>query len=315
VLLKPENVLSGASSHSFFLGKAEELLESLPADSVDLVFTSPPYSGKGRRYGGEATNLRGVEWARWMADVVKSCLRVCRGLVAVVADAGVCDHRYDAAVIHLQSFLDLEGVHLFHPGCYYRSGIPGMSTFFRSDWEFIAYFHRPGPLHYSVPTAIGAPPKYRPGGAMSHRVDSGARVPRRKYRPPAVANPGNVRPDFYTSEEVAAILASRRSFTAVELASLSSASGDPRGDVRHVTVGGGHMGNSRAHASAAPFSLETAVDHVVVFCPPGGVVLDPFVGSGTTVEAALRHGRRCVAGDTDPAMIQLCQERMKACQP
>lgn len=35
-------------------------------------------------------------------------------------------------------------------------------------------------------------------------------------------------------------------------------------------------------------------------CPPGGLVLDPFVGSGTTARAAALIGRRCIGIEIDP---------------
>jgi site-specific DNA-methyltransferase (adenine-specific) len=45
---------------------------------------------------------------------------------------------------------------------------------------------------------------------------------------------------------------------------------------------------------------------------PGDLVVDPFCGSGTTVVAALKLGRRAVGIDSDPASIQLSQRRIDA---
>lgn len=47
-------------------------------------------------------------------------------------------------------------------------------------------------------------------------------------------------------------------------------------------------------AHPAPFPVELARRAVVAGCPPGGTVLDPFAGSGTTGRAALDEGRRFV---------------------
>ena len=41
-------------------------------------------------------------------------------------------------------------------------------------------------------------------------------------------------------------------------------------------------------------------------------VYDPFVGSGTTLIAAERLGRRCYAMEIDPAFAQLTIERWQA---
>lgn len=47
-------------------------------------------------------------------------------------------------------------------------------------------------------------------------------------------------------------------------------------------------------------------------CPPGGVVLDPCCGSGTTAVAAVRLGRRTIAGDRSAAAIRMTRLRLRA---
>jgi DNA modification methylase len=44
--------------------------------------------------------------------------------------------------------------------------------------------------------------------------------------------------------------------------------------------------------------------------PPGGVVLDPFAGSGTTVEAAVLEGFRCVAIEREADYLPLILARL-----
>ena len=46
------------------------------------------------------------------------------------------------------------------------------------------------------------------------------------------------------------------------------------------------------HPTVKPVDLMAWLVRMV--CPPGGVVLDPFAGSGTTGLAAMREGRDCV---------------------
>ncbi len=48
-------------------------------------------------------------------------------------------------------------------------------------------------------------------------------------------------------------------------------------------------------------------------CPPGGVVLDPFCGSGTAVVAAARRGRRGVGIDLNPSAVRLARARLEEC--
>lgn len=44
--------------------------------------------------------------------------------------------------------------------------------------------------------------------------------------------------------------------------------------------------------------------------PPGGLVLDPCAGSGTTGQAAALEGARCILIEQDPAYAQLIIQRL-----
>lgn len=47
-------------------------------------------------------------------------------------------------------------------------------------------------------------------------------------------------------------------------------------------------------------------------CPPGGIVLDPCCGSGTTLVAAASLGRGAVGFDLSPAAVRLARQRLDA---
>jgi DNA modification methylase len=64
---------------------------------------------------------------------------------------------------------------------------------------------------------------------------------------------------------------------------------------------------SRGHT--APFPIELATRCIQAGSRPGETVLDPFSGSGTTGEAALRLGRRYVGIDLNPAYHDLATNR------
>ncbi|MCH4561025.1 DNA methyltransferase [Mesorhizobium jarvisii] len=53
-------------------------------------------------------------------------------------------------------------------------------------------------------------------------------------------------------------------------------------------------------AHFAPYPRELVSRCLSIGCPPGGTVLDPFVGSGTTMVAALEAGRSAVGIDLSP---------------
>jgi hypothetical protein len=49
---------------------------------------------------------------------------------------------------------------------------------------------------------------------------------------------------------------------------------------------------------------------VLLACPPGGLVVDPFCGSGTTVQAAAMHGRRGLGFDVDLQYVEMARRRI-----
>lgn len=50
-------------------------------------------------------------------------------------------------------------------------------------------------------------------------------------------------------------------------------------------------------------------------CPPGGTVLDPCCGSGTTLVAAVRTGRRAIGCDINPDAVRIANERIAGASP
>ena len=65
---------------------------------------------------------------------------------------------------------------------------------------------------------------------------------------------------------------------------------------------------SHGHGAGTPSKL---VDWWIRYiCPPGGLVLDLFIGSGTTAIAALNTGRRCVGIERDPGYFDIACRRV-----
>lgn len=62
----------------------------------------------------------------------------------------------------------------------------------------------------------------------------------------------------------------------------------------------------------APFPLELASRLVRMFSFVGDTVLDPFCGSGTTMVAALKHGRNSVGVEIDPEYCRMAARYLKA---
>jgi len=62
----------------------------------------------------------------------------------------------------------------------------------------------------------------------------------------------------------------------------------------------------------APFPVELPQRLIDLYTYRKDLVLDPFIGAGTTAVAAVRTGRHYVGFDTDPGYVQLAEERIKA---
>lgn len=60
----------------------------------------------------------------------------------------------------------------------------------------------------------------------------------------------------------------------------------------------------------AVFPPELIETPIKAGCPKGGVVLDPFMGSGTTALVARRLGRHFIGIDLNPAYVRMARERM-----
>ncbi|MDD9854903.1 MAG: site-specific DNA-methyltransferase [Gammaproteobacteria bacterium] len=61
----------------------------------------------------------------------------------------------------------------------------------------------------------------------------------------------------------------------------------------------------------AIFPLEVVREFIKLLCPAGGVVLDPYVGSGTTLLAAREENCRYIGIDINPAYCEYADRRLK----
>jgi site-specific DNA-methyltransferase (adenine-specific) len=66
------------------------------------------------------------------------------------------------------------------------------------------------------------------------------------------------------------------------------------------------------HPTVKPLDLMAYLCRLVT--PPGGTVLDPFMGSGTTIKAALSEGFNAIGIERDPAYFEMAQHRMDGAQ-
>jgi len=80
------------------------------------------------------------------------------------------------------------------------------------------------------------------------------------------------------------------------------------GTIWDYANGGDKNKLKRKHPAVFPDKIP--YDFIQVFCPPGGTVLDPMCGSGSTVVQAQKLGRQWIGIEIEEEYITLCCERL-----
>lgn len=145
-----------------------------------------------------------------------------------------------------------------------RLGVPGAySGRFRNDWEPLLWFQRPGGESWMDRWAIAERCKPSAGSSGARRADGSATMRERSGR--ATEEGWRHRGTLW--------------------------------DYGHVGNAGSGSPDLEAADHPARWPYRLASDLVRCFCPVGGLVVDPFVGAGTTGLAAVTEGRRFIGGD------------------
>ena len=148
---------------------------------------------------------------------------------------------------------------------------------------------------------------------MSHRTSDGTRCNQWGH-----ASGGKTRDkngNMVSSERPSHICTVRREGREMENQSYAPPAIANPGNLIHTKPGGGNMGHSFAHDNEAPYPVEVPAFFIRSHAPPGGLVLDPFIGSGTTVHAALQEGRRGVGCDLRQSQCLLSRKRTRTVTP
>jgi len=247
-------------------GPYEQTLEAVEAmGGADLVAFSPPYCDA-RTYGMDVS-WDDADYAR-LGDFVFRALKP-GGHALVNVDAPVREWRPGFGTergFHpwrmMLDWAERVGFRVPDRLAFGRHGQPGAFWGFRNDWEPLLWFQRPGAKGWE-PDAVAIGARRRASNATGGRRNRDGST------------------DSHTQRATLPDVARRGTLWA------------------YGTAGPGHTGapdiEAQGHPARWPYRL--ASDIVRCFCPPGGLVVDPFVGAGTTAAAALDHGRRFVGGD------------------
>jgi site-specific DNA-methyltransferase (adenine-specific) len=243
-----------------------EIIKTLPANSVDMVVTSPPYDNI-RNYEGFSMDL---------PELGKQIYRVLKegGIAVMVIQDGTKNFAKSLTTFRtIIDWCDNAGFKLFETVLYTKHGTPGAwwSKRFRVDHEYMPIFlkgKRPQYFtkeHLKIPSLHGG--KIMTGGAT--RLTNGKTLKATKIK----INKMKCRGTLW----------------------------------EYKTCGDG---SRLKHEHPATFPDKLPLDFIECFCPPGGLVLDPFNGSGTTCVAAAKLQRNYIGIDSSEKYCGIAKERI-----
>ena len=277
----PSAALARLLDEGVVWGDSGEWLARLPAGSVDLFFTSPPYANA-RQYS-EIHPDRYVEWflpfARAMLDAAAETGSFVLNIKNRVAADGPLRGQRHPYVYELVLSLQRLGWRWMETYIWSKpNAIPGrFGPRTKDSFEYVYHFAKE-PRPYFDLDAVRVP--YRADNAEIARrrrdangrrnTDAGFGRDRRKTYDKGGADPGNV----------------------VEVCQTYNQ----------------HKGPAGRHTAVMPEGL--AAFFIKAACPPDGLVVDPFAGSGTTVAVARRHGRRGAGIELHQEYVDVSKDRL-----
>ena len=271
-----EQVILPVSIDQIHYGDALEVLKTIDSDSVDLIFTSPPYADQRKKtYGGIAPDDY-VDWFLPVAAELQRVLRPQGSFVLNIKERVVQGERH-TYVLELILELRKQGWLWTEEFCWHKKNCyPGKwPNRFRDSWERCLQFNRQRKFamyQEAVMVPMGDWAKSRLKSLSEtdrlrdeSRVQSGFGKNVSNWEARAQAYPTNV---LHMATEC----------------------------------------NNVGHSAAFPVSLPAWF--IQLFTRPGDVVLDPFIGSGSTAVAAKGLGRHYIGIDKVIEYCEISRERV-----
>jgi DNA modification methylase len=260
-------------------GDCLDVLRGFPDDCIDLIVTSPPYADRRKgSYGG----IPGEKYVQWFLPRSAEFLRVLgrSGSFILNIKEGTVNGERQTYVMELVLALRQQGWKWIEEYSWYKtSSMPGFwPTRFRDAWEHLFHFAKTlRPFMDQDAVRVPAKPSTIARGEQTARADE------------REAGRDN-------SENGSGFGIRRTCAIGVETVL-------PDNVLRLCPES-----RNKRYPSALPLALPQFF--VRLLCPPGGSVLDPSSGSGTTCVAAEGFGRQAVGIDMSPEYCEVARQRM-----
>jgi site-specific DNA-methyltransferase (adenine-specific) len=258
-------------------GDCRELLPQLPDGCVDLIVTSPPYADQRKQVYGGVHPDEYVEWFLPISAELKRVLKPTGSFVLNIKERVVNGERHTYVLeliltMREQGWLWTEE-YIWHKKNTYPGKWPNR---FRDAWERCLHFTKQKQFKMFQEAVMV------PMGEWRH-----ARL--RKL------NENDLRRDV---SRVGSGFGKR-------VANWIGREWAYPTNVLHMAT----ECYNRHHAATFPVDLPAWF--IRLFTEPGDVVLDPFIGSGTTAVACVRLGRRYIGVEWNPEYVQVARQRLE----
>jgi DNA modification methylase len=287
-----------------------QFVKKLPDNSIDFCMTSPPYwrlrdYGISGQIGQEKTPEEYIEKLVVIFRELKRVLKDTGSFYLNLGDTYIgpdcCRVRSwkkpkQLALIPSRVAIALQddGWILRNDICWIKpNGLPSsVKDRLTNRWEHIFHFVKQKKYYYDL-DAIREPFKASTIKRIKNRVKLHERT----------GKPFTAKSKYYGSDH--SQFGANGFLSGKSLGSLLNFKGGNPGDFWSISV----KPLSMCHFAVYPEEL--CIRPIKSSCPPGGIVFDPFAGSGTTLVAAKKLGKRFIGCDLSPEYVRLGRERVK----
>lgn len=256
----------------YLLGDCLEKMREIESDSVDLVVTSPPYAMQRKdTYGGVPEE----EYPIWFEQIGKEIFRVMKPTGSFVLNIKENSKDGRKSTYVLETVLNLSRIFMWKDTFIWHKKNPfptGSNRRLKDGFEYCYWFSKSSDYQfYPNSVLVKSESKYLESEKKRNNLGNHICKNGSGFKMNRRAVSDYVRPS----------------------------------NVISLTT------DNENHVHPATFPIGLPQFFIKLMTMPGDVVLDPFMGSGTTGAAAVRENRDFVGIEIDEKYMQIAQERIK----